>query len=207
MAAPFKLARPLYLASSSPRRRAFLSGLGLDYQALTYSDCEPKPEPGEGPKEYVRRSASVKAKQAWSEHPGLDGVLLAADTIVVLNENKQILGKPASPDEALAMLSSLSGRAHTVLTACCLLLENGESIEFCDGTKVYFADWAPEVLAAYANSGEPLDKAGAYGIQEHGAFLVERIEGSWSTVVGLPVSLLVQILLEQDIIQPQTFGA
>lgn len=102
------------------------------------------------------------------------------------------------------MLKSLAGCGHTVLTACCLFLENGHMVEFCDETKVYFADWPDQVLEAYANSGEPLDKAGSYGIQDKGSFLVERIEGSWSTVVGLPVSLLVEVLLEHGVIEPVT---
>jgi len=203
---PFRLIRKLYLASSSPRRRVFLSGLGLNYQTLTYSNCEPKPDPGEEPADYVRRAARAKAEQALAENPGMDGALLAADTIVVLPENGRILGKPASHGQAFAMLRTLSGRGHSVLTACCLHLENGRSIEFCDLTNVYFSNWPDRVLSAYVKSGNPLDKAGAYGIQEQGSFLVERIEGSWSTVVGLPVSLLVKVLLEQNIIEPVTSG-
>lgn len=202
----FRLYRKLYLASASPRRRAFLTGLGLDYQVLSYADCEPKPEPGEIPLSYALRSARIKAEQAALEHSGLDGVILAADTIVVLADQR-ILGKPGSPDEALSMLRLLSGQRHTVYTACCLRLEQGQTVEFYDETAVWFALWPEDVLRAYAWCGEALDKAGAYGIQEQGSFLVERIEGSWSNVVGLPVSKLVAVLVEQGIICPQASGA
>lgn len=207
MRSPFLQTRPLVLASSSPRRQDFLRDQGLDFRILPARTEEDRPAPGEDPHAYVLRTARSKAENVRSSlmaepapGPSRSGapapLVLAADTAVVLDGG--ILGKPADQSEAVAMLERLAGRAHTVITACCLWCteEDAPHAEFADSTNVRFAPWPRELLEAYAATGEPLDKAGAYGIQGRGAFLVERIEGSWSTVVGLPVSRVMQALID-----------
>ena len=127
--------------------------------------------------------------------------MLAADTIVILRGEgaASILGKPRDEEEALAMLTRLSGRTHEVATACCLAVD-GRTVCFDDVTKVTFAPWPRPVLEAYVAGGDPMDKAGAYGIQGEGAFLVRGIEGSWSTVAGLPLDLVLEKLIQNDVL-------
>ena len=199
----FSMLRPLVLASGSPRRRAFLESAGVSFTCMPASCPEPRPLPGEEPRAYALRSAASKARSVLESLPGtLKGAaVLAADTIVILpgEDGPSILGKPRDEEEALAMLCRLSGRSHEVATACCLAMD--EHIEcFDDMTRVTFAPWPRSVLRAYAASGDPLDKAGAYGIQDGGAFLVRGIEGSWSTVVGLPLDLVLEQLLRHGVL-------
>ena len=157
--------------------------------------------------DYACRAALAKAQ-------GVDGLLrpeqrnlnlpplvIAADTIVVLSG--RILGKPRDSDDAFAMLSALSGKQHEVITGCALLV-SGQSgpVTFAVSSDVVMWDCPPELLRAYANSGEPLDKAGAYAVQGAGAFLIKSLKGSWSNVVGLPLAELIQKLLEDGSISP-----
>ncbi|MCQ2444980.1 MAG: Maf family protein [Mailhella sp.] len=203
MASPFRMLRPLVLASASPRRRDFLSALGLDFTAAA-ADCEePRPFPGEDPLCYTARTAEAKAVHVLKAFGGRlpNPAVLGADTAVILPfpGGSRILGKPADTDEAFAMLRELSGKTHRVVTACCLAL--GErTVRFSGEAEVTFADWPDAVLRAYAESGDPLDKAGAYGIQGGGAFLVSRICGSWSSVVGLPVDETAAVLIREGVI-------
>lgn len=185
---------PLVLASGSPRRHRFLREQGLDFSIMLGEGPEPVPGMGEAPKDYALRTATHKALSVQPAKAHADTLVLAADTIVVLDND--ILGKPTSPDHALAMLTRMSGRTHTVITACCFAQGGRVVLSFADEAHVSFAAWPQPLLQAYVNTGEPLDKAGAYGIQGKGAFLVERIDGSWSTVVGLPVSRVMQALLD-----------
>lgn len=194
---PFRALTPIILASGSPRRRQFLEELGLAFELVRPQGVEPRPAAGEAPDDYARRAAAAKA-QAVPHRPG--SLLLAADTIVALDGD--ILGKPRDTDDALRMLRRLAGRTHTVTSAVCCVLPDGEEIRFHDATAVTFHPWSEDVLAAYARTGEPLDKAGAYAIQGLGAFLTARIKGSWSTVVGLPVTPLAALLLERGVIEP-----
>ena len=150
-------------------------------------------------------------------------IILAADTVVAIEGD--ILGKPDNPAHALSMLKRLSGASHEVISAVCLLLpaqgsfapaasgvqglhvqETAEGffrmLSFSDVSRVYFHHWPQPVLQAYVDTGEPNDKAGAYAIQGQGAVLVERMEGSWSTVVGLPVTPLAQVMISLGIMQP-----
>ena len=131
---------------------------------------------------------------------GADDLILAADTVVALGHD--ILGKPADDADALDMLRRLSGREHEVITGVCCLFPDGSSAGFADTSAVRFHAWPEDVLRAYVRSGEPADKAGAYAIQGQGAFLVESVHGSWSTVVGLPVSRLAALLLEGGWMRP-----
>lgn len=196
----------LVLASHSPRRRQFLEEWGLAYRIVTGRDEEPRPRAGEAPAAYARRAARAKALSAAAADGQAAGprVLLAADTIVALGED--ILGKPADRAQALEMLRRLAGRTHEVISAVCLLGPQDEEIVFHDVSRVRFAPWPEAVLAAYAATGEPDDKAGAYAIQGQGAVLVEAVDGSWSTVVGLPVSRLAQEMLSRGWLTPVGAG-
>jgi len=183
----------LYLASRSPRRRELLDQLGLAY-ALVTADVDETPLPGEDPMPYVQRMALAKARagrqMVSTAHP-----VLGADTAVVCDG--RILGKPADADDAMAMLRLLSGREHRVLTGIALLGKQ-EQIAVSD-TAVSFRVIAPAEAAAYWAGGEPRDKAGAYAIQGQGALFVERLTGSYSGVVGLPLFETAALLANEEI--------
>ena len=189
----------MLLASASPRRIAFLEAVGLDFKALPPpGHAEPAPLPGEDPVLYALRAAEAKA--CAIPLPSSDSVVIAADTIVVLGG--EILGKPDDSNHAYAMLRSLAGKTHTVVTACVIFHQNAALHAFSVQSQVTLWDAPPELLRAYANSAEPLDKAGAYAAQGAGTALVRRIDGSWSNVVGLPLAELFEALLEMGIIAP-----
>ena len=177
-------AHPLVLASSSPRRRQLLEMLGLRFMVASANVQELR-LPREAPGAYTRRLARDKARAvpgAW---------VLGADTVVTLGE--EVLEKPRDADDALDMLRRLQGRRHDVITAVCLLADGVEH-EATDTTAVYFRAADDDLLRAYVATGEPMDKAGAYGIQGYGAALVERIEGDFFSVMGLPLRLVLQLL-------------
>ncbi|MDR1660461.1 MAG: Maf family nucleotide pyrophosphatase [Desulfovibrio sp.] len=190
----------LALASSSPRRRRFLEDWGLPFTLFCPLGVEPFPIPGESPEQYACRAAEAKTLAAAEQMKSPDILTLGADTVVALDGD--ILGKPRDAGDALDMLLCLSGRGHEVISAVCLLLPDGRRKIFSDTSRVFFHPWPKAVLAAYARSGEPDDKAGAYAVQGKGAFLVERIEGAFSTVAGLPLTPLVKLLLAEDLILP-----
>lgn len=197
----FKTLKPLILASASPRRSELLRALGLTFDVRPARWPEPEFISGSCPEAYALRTATAKAREVAESHPG--AVILAADTIVVVDDD--VLGKPEDRAEALAMLSRLAGREHQVITGCCLIARTGAAHArheecFAVRTRVWMADFGKEALAAYVATGEPLDKAGAYGIQEQAAFLVERIEGSYTNVVGLPLCEITGFLLRQGVI-------
>lgn len=171
---------PLVLASASPRRQALLAQLGLRFQ-VDPADVDESPEPRESPRTYVTRLAAQKAEAVAARHPG--SLVLGADTTVALEE--EVFGKPKDARDAKAMLLRLVGRTHRVLTAVATA-GTRRAIEVVE-TDVTFASVPEEALAFYAASGEPLDKAGAYALQGLGGFLVERIRGSHSNVIGLPL--------------------
>ncbi|HTL05242.1 MAG TPA: Maf family protein [Gemmatimonadales bacterium] len=172
------------LASSSPRRRQLLEMLGVPFR-VAHANVQELRLPREQPAAYARRLARDKARAvpgAW---------VLGADTIVVLEG--EVLEKPADDADALRMLRLLRGRRHEVITAVCLIADGAEH-EAADTTAVYFRPVNDALLAAYVATGEPRDKAGAYGIQGYGAALVERIEGDFFSVMGLPVRLVLDLL-------------
>ena len=177
-------APPLILASSSPRRRQLLEMLGIPFR-VAGADIPEIRLPREAPADYARRLARDKARAVAG------GWVLGADTIVVVGD--QVLEKPRDPEDALEMLLRLEGRRHEVVTAVCLVADGTEH-EAMDTTAVYFRPADPELLRAYVATGEPMDKAGAYGIQGYGAALVERIEGDFFSVMGLPVRLVLDLL-------------
>ncbi len=206
MQAIFSTIMPLILASSSPRRQLFLQELGIEYSLVCPPNVEPLPYEGENPTMYARRAALSKAratlsylktKQSFVE-PESASVILAADTVVALGDT--ILGKPQDATDALRMLSLLAGKKHTVISAVVLLFSTLDEYIFHDSTDVYMHAWSHDILTAYAHCGEPLDKAGAYAVQGQGAFLVQKIHGSWSTVVGLPLTQVTQALLQRGVI-------
>ena len=163
------------------------------------SSGEERALPGEQPRALVRRLAEDKARHAAErlEHP-LPGIVLAADTAVVLDGT--CLGKPCGPREATEMLNRLRGRTHEVLTGVFLLrTDDGRTVSDSAVTRVCFRSYDDETIAAYLATGEGRDKAGAYGIQGRGVLLVERIEGSWSNVVGLPLEYLPEWTARLDV--------
>lgn len=173
----------LFVASRSPRRRELLAQLGLR-PAVIDVDLDESPLPDETPDAYVARIADAKVRAGHRLIPGDDRrPVLAADTAVVIDG--RILGKPADAREALSMLGRLSGREHRVLTAVALKGRHEQCVTAT--TRVWFRVIDPAEARAYWASGEPADKAGAYGIQGLGAAFVERIDGSYSGVVGLPL--------------------
>ena len=180
----------LILASASPRRSDLLDQLGVEYTVAPAHIDEAQHE-GEQPSAYVQRMAQEKAQAIAARFPAPDFVILSADTTVVLDDT--VLGKPASSDEAMSMLSCLSGRWHTVLTAVCLLGAAGMNCVTVE-TKVEFVALSQTTCEAYLATEEPWDKAGAYGIQGLGGAFVRRIEGSYSNVVGLPLCETWQLL-------------
>lgn len=200
----------LVLASGSPRRQEFLRQWGLPFTVVRPHGVEPHPHEGQDPSAYAKQAARAKARAAWAGLAAADrrhSLVLAADTIVVVD--KKILGKPRDAADALAMLMSLSGRAHHVTSAVCLVPpQEGlgtmptQEILFCDTATVHFHSWPESVLRAYVATHEPDDKAGAYAVQGQGAFLVERVDGAWSTVVGLPLTQLATHLLDLRLIMP-----
>jgi septum formation protein len=184
--------KSIILASNSPRRREMLKQIGLDF-AVVPADVDEVVLPGEEPEAYAVRVAQDKAQVAARKAGG--GVVIAADTIVVLGD--RILGKPVDASDAERMLNLLSGREHRVITGLVLLdATSGRSLARTSVTRVWFRSLSIEEIRSYAASGEPLDKAGAYGIQEKGALLVQKIDGCYFNVVGLPLSLLGEMLSE-----------
>ncbi len=174
----------LILASASPRRRQLLEMLHLPIVVVP-AEVPEFPLSHETPADYARRLAREKARAV----PG--ALVLGADTIVVLDG--EILEKPRDAEHAVAMLGRLQGRSHTVITAICLVAD-GREFAAADETTVTFRSADKAFLRAYVATGEPMDKAGSYGIQGWGAALVERIEGDFFSVMGLPVRLVIELL-------------
>ncbi len=179
----------IVLASSSPRRRHLLEMLGIDHQVVP-ADVREVQEPGELPATMAVRLARVKAQAVAKERS--DAPVLAADTVVVIDD--EVLGKPTDEGDARQMLQRLSGRSHVVITAVALVLPEGKTLERYDMTRVWFRTLSRETIAEYVATGEPLDKAGSYGVQGYGAVLVDRVEGDFFSVMGLPLRLVVELL-------------
>lgn len=190
---------PLILASASPRRQEFLHQLGLDFDILPASIDE-SPLPDEEPAAFAHRMATSKAEHVAQSHP--ETCVIGADTVVSLAGI--IYGKPADASEALFMLEQLQGHTHQVITGLALVLHS-QAIHTgtTETTRVSFDQFSRSILQAYVDSGDPLDKAGAYGIQGQGTFLVRAIDGSYSNVVGMPVNQLLRLLLAHHLIAPR----
>jgi len=179
----------LVLASQSPRRREILTQAGLSFTIRVPGVNEIR-QASESPEDYVLRLALEKARAAVSSPSEF---VLAADTVVVVNND--VLEKPGSVEDAEEMLRLLSGRSHAVLTGVCLL-HDGVARAQVESTRVFFSALSTEEIRGYCASGEPMDKAGAYAIQGLASKFIERIEGCYFNVVGLPISLVYRLLKE-----------
>jgi len=178
----------LILASRSPRRREILHMLGYDFSVIA-SGAEESADFSHGIDDAVMNIALTKAAEIARSHP--EDIVLGADTVVALDG--RVLGKPADADDAADMLRLLSGKTHTVYTGVAIL-GSGHQCVFCEKTQVTFYPLDDKEIAAYVATGEPMDKAGSYGIQGLGAVLVRRIEGDFFTVMGLPAARVCRAL-------------
>ena len=182
------------LASQSPRRRDLLNLIGIPH-TVRPADIDETPRPGERPLAVVERLARAKAQRIAADAP--DALVIAADTIVVIDDH--ILNKPVDVDDAQRMLRTLQGRRHDVYTAVCVS-HRGREAAGVEDTGVWFRPLTDGEVDAYIATGEPMDKAGAYGIQGYGATIVERVDGDFFTVVGLPLVRLTRLLAEIGIV-------
>ncbi len=181
----------LILASSSPRRREVLSQLGLEFDVVAPPERVEKPwSGGLAAAAYARTTAEAKARAVAGAEK--EALVVAADTVVVLDG--EVLGKPASRGEARAMLARLSGRDHVVHTGLAVHGPDGRHAAGVEATRVEFRVLDETAIADYVATGEPLDKAGAYGIQGYGAALVASVHGCYFNVMGLPVTRLLELL-------------
>lgn len=176
------------LASSSPRRRDLLNLIGIPHEVRP-ANIDETMRPREAPRRYAERLAREKASAIALRDPGL--ITIGADTVVVVN--RRVLGKPSDPDDAARMLRMLSGREHTVITA--VAVARGRKLRSAiEEVLVKFRRLRDDEIEAYVATGEPMDKAGAYGIQGFGATMVERVEGDYFAVMGLPLARLVGLM-------------
>jgi septum formation protein len=176
------------LASSSPRRRQLLDLIGIEHEVLP-SNIDETLRPRETPRRHAERLAREKASAIATREPGK--ITIAADTIVVIN--RKVLGKPRDEDDARRMLAMLSGREHTVITA--VAVARGRKLRSAvEEVRVKFRRLREDEIDAYVATGEPMDKAGAYGIQGFGATIVDCVNGDYFAVMGLPLARLVILL-------------
>ena len=176
------------LASASPRRRELLNLIGIAHEVRP-ANIDETMRPREAPRRYAERLAREKASAVATRDPDL--ITIGADTVVVIN--RKVLGKPADANDAARMLRMLSGREHTVITA--VAVSRGRKLRSAiEEVRVKFRRLRDDEIEAYIAMGEPMDKAGAYGIQGYGATIVERIEGDYFAVMGLPLVRLVGLM-------------
>ncbi len=187
----------LILASSSPRRKELLENLHLTFE-ISSSNVDESFDADLSPKQAVMELAARKARFVSNRHQ--DAFVIGSDTVVVLGG--KILGKPASKEEAFHMLKGLSGETHSVYTGVSIISSTNKEIQFYEKTDVTFWELSLEEIETYIRSGEPFDKAGGYGIQGFGSFLVREIKGDYYTVVGLPVSRTIRELQKAGFILP-----
>ncbi len=187
---------PVILASASPRRQDFLSWMGVQYR-VEVADIDESRKQGEPPEIFVQRLAKEKGTVVAEKFPLY--WVISGDTVVCLDS--QVLGKPQDREDAVQMLMQLSGRTHSVLSAYSVIHQQ-KGIAECDfvRTEVSFTPFSEEVARAYVQTGEPLDKAGSYGIQQCGVSLVASINGSYSNVVGMPLAELLSVLLRLGVV-------
>jgi len=180
----------LILASGSPRRADLLRQIGLEFEVIP-SGVDENEISGSSPQEKALNAALAKALDV-ARKVG-EGIVIGADTIVVLEG--RILGKPSGPQEAIRMLTLLSGKTHQVITGIALVDASSMKVEsWVESTSVTFRELSPDEIVEYVETGIPLDKAGAYGIQDKAAAFVKRIEGCYFNVVGLPLAALIERL-------------
>lgn len=185
---------PLVLASASPRRADLLTRLGLSFQVVPSHIAEDAQE-GETPEDHAERLAREKVLEVRNNHP--ESLVLAGDTVVVLGG--EVLGKPRDAEDAVDMLLSLAGRTHTVVSGLALAFPHETILSGRASTEVTFRFFDKSQARRYVATGEPMDKAGSYGIQGMGSALVQEIRGDYHNVVGLPLPLLLDLLREGGI--------
>jgi septum formation protein len=190
----------LILASRSPRRAALLRQLGLRFEVEPADVAETRHD-GEAPGAFVERLAREKAQVVGARHP--DALVIGSDTTVVVDGN--VLEKPRDATDAVDMLLRLQGREHTVATGVAVAYDAGQVVSGVEHVRVRFRAFDRTIAQAYVDTGEPMDKAGAYGIQGYGAALVDGITGDYFAVMGLPIVLLLNLLRELG--WTYTFGA
>ena len=180
----------IILASGSPRRKELLEQIGVRFEVIS-PDVDETPPVGIFPEDAAKILAERKCEAVAFQHP--DAFVIAADTIVLLKNS--ILGKPETPERARDMLWDLSGRQHRVITGVAFQCnETGFNKSISVASKVFFSELSLDLIERYVASGEPLDKAGGYGVQGLGAALIKRVDGSYWNVVGLPLSEVVEVL-------------
>lgn len=186
----------LILASTSPRRRELLKNAGIEFTVKTAEVPEVRKR-GESPETFARRLAKEKAAAVWQNAP--HGFVLAADTIVVTKD--EVLGKPKDAADAARMLRMISADTHEVMTAVCLMTPSGKQDVRHEITRVHVRAISEEEVDFYVRHGEPMDKAGGYAIQGIASRWIDRIEGDYFNVMGLPVALVYQMLREHSALQ------
>lgn len=184
--------RKFILGSASPRRKMLLAGLGIDFRVVVKEIDEICP--GDVPVEQLAACIALRKSDQFIPHDiKPDEILITADTIVVLDEH--VIGKPQDREEAISMISTLSGRMHSVYTGVCIR-SHEKKVLFTELSKVWFIHLDPKAIALYVDQYKPYDKAGAYGIQEWIGYAgIERVEGSFFNVMGLPTHRVYQELL------------
>lgn len=189
----------IVLASASPRRRELLEQIGIKFDIVVSNEPEDEIDKSLSPENYTSELALMKACNVAKKLTGTkrkDSLIIAADTVVY--SDGKILGKPKDSDDAFRILKSLSGKAHEVYTGICVMrLTDGYATSKSIKTTVKFKELTDKTIKAYIKTGEPADKAGAYGIQSRGAVLVEEICGDYFNVVGLPLSALYDVLISE----------
>ena len=183
----------MILASRSPRRKELLSLISDEFRIIPAKGEEILPR-GISPENAVLALSKQKADEIYSSFGG--ETIVAADTVVAIDG--RILGKPRDEDDAFSMLKMLSGRVHKVFTGVCVIFPNGERRRFFEETDVEFYPLSDREITDYIRTGEPMDKAGAYGIQEKGGLFVKKVDGDYFNIVGLPVARLYRVLREFD---------
>ena len=192
------ITKPIILASASPRRHEILTLAGIEHTVITSAADEDSVKFRVGkPGEYAIATATLKNDEVYEKIRGLDEykdhLIVSADTVVYIDGAPSPLGKPKDRDDAVRMLESLSGSYHSVVTGVVIRdVRTGKRSDFFVSTKVFFRTLSHEEIIAYAESGDPMDKAGAYGIQSGACSFVEKLEGDYFNVVGLPICALVQ---------------
>jgi len=188
----------IILASASPRRRELLGEMGVRFEVVTadVTELDEVSSPRLTPVYLASENASRKAQAVSLVRPGQ--WILGADTVVLLEGRS--FGKPISLEEARTFLRTLSGRRHEVITACALIEPDGKRHEFYEVTQVTFRNLTPEIIERYLAEVNVLDKAGAYALQEHGEWIIERVEGSRNNVIGLPTEMLQRIFKSRGLL-------
>lgn len=184
----------MILASQSPRRKELLGFITSDFAVIPAAGEERIPE-GASPEEAVLALSRQKAEEIFAEHKG--ETVIGADTVVAIDG--EILGKPRDEAHAAEMLRKLSGRVHSVFTGVCVVFADGSEECFAEETRVEFYELSEREIADYIATGDPMDKAGAYGIQEKGAANVKGIVGDFYNVMGLPVGRLARVLRAHEV--------